>query len=1157
MFPQEMQQDWFALALISVTCAGLLETAMAAAEEAPASLHARPAKAATTAEPDLLWSPEPWHFERGLSVRYIDFENGDDAGPGTKVRPWKHHPWDQHATGNAKTSSGVHTYCFKKGVTYRGTLVARESGSPGNPIRLTVDPSWGSGEAGLYGSMKIQGGWKRCGDLDAPNIPEASRGETWYVDLDKSFVPRLLCEVRQGQITRLPIARSPNWEITNPDNPRSGWWEMTGRILEVKVSLDDARGFEKGDRVTGTGKWADRDENRDNIADSRNIVTEVDEDTIRIDSVAWRKGEIQSGAKITNGRVTATIKRVSSTWENYARFVDEKHLGRQDSDDYTGATLWAEGSNMPTPYPRKVLSFHPEENAIRAWCGAVDSGPTAYCRYYLEGLPQLLDAPGEWCYVEKGPHAGRLYLRLPDDRDPNQTVIEAAREHILIDIRNQSHIEVSGLALRFTNPIDPKWPSRPPLGRPYAAAIHLLGACSHINIHHCRIAHVGSAITGLPEKDGDVIDRIRIADNDVHDVDSSGIYFSATHHWLLVKEAAVRLIHFEVLRNRMCNVGSRVTEPKARGRDTIALHNVEMAEVAGNVIDRSWGVGIFVFGGADYQRGRAPRPLIRNLIHHNKVTNSLLSLQDFGGIASWQIGPNYIYNNISGNAVGYKHVHWRRFQEGELPLGKTRQENWHRRSCYGIGIYLDGQYKGYVFNNVVWGKNNDVNDPIYNSCAFNEAQGFMNTVFNNTFYNCGVGLHKGMLQHNRCYYLGNLMLDIGNYFVRQESSDEFLEYDSLAYVRNVFHGEPFKFGKIGRSDTEENTFATLSDWRKGVEQRGVMVPETGTRARSPQVKNARQHDFRPREDSAAVDHGAKVFVPWSLYAVVGEWGFYRHRADPTLILGENLNMNDEWRSRSMFHDIPRNDLRGHGIEASSFKPGLLEDWIDGALELDGVGQYCRLADADLRKGYHWHDPAEGVDGAYPDNKRVTVDMDANNFLIEVVFKTTPGLTHGGIVSKCDLRGYVLEIADGGVAKMSLHFGELRCWRCSAIAVNDGRWHHLIAEVDRTEPEGIRIYVDGSRADGPFDGSMDRTASLANTADFLVGKTPVGAAGRSEQYFAGQLDFLRVSRGTLADAETTIQELYQWEFDGPFLRDFYGRLPTGQRRDAGAVEYSGP
>jgi hypothetical protein len=39
----------------------------------------------------------------------------------------------------------------------------------------------------------------------------------------------------------------------------------------------------------------------------------------------------------------------------------------------------------------------------------------------------------------------------------------------------------------------------------------------------------------------------------------------------------------------------------------------------------------------------------------------------------------------------------------------------------------------------------------------------------------------------------------------------------------------------------------------------------------------------------------------------------------------------------------------------------------------------------------------------------------------------------------------------------------------------------------------------------------------------------------------------------AVARTTIEELYAWQFDGPFLRDFTGRKPVGERRDAGAIE----
>ena len=39
---------------------------------------------------DLVWAPEPFLFEKRKSVRYIDFENGDDSNDGlTKNAPWK------------------------------------------------------------------------------------------------------------------------------------------------------------------------------------------------------------------------------------------------------------------------------------------------------------------------------------------------------------------------------------------------------------------------------------------------------------------------------------------------------------------------------------------------------------------------------------------------------------------------------------------------------------------------------------------------------------------------------------------------------------------------------------------------------------------------------------------------------------------------------------------------------------------------------------------------------------------------------------------------------------------------------------------------------------------------------------------------------------
>jgi hypothetical protein len=47
--------------------------------------------------------------------------------------------------------------------------------------------------------------------------------------------------------------------------------------------------------------------------------------------------------------------------------------------------------------------------------------------------------------------------------------------------------------------------------------------------------------------------------------------------------------------------------------------------------------------------------------------------------------------------------------------------------------------------------------------------------------------------------------------------------------------------------------------------------------------------------------------------------------------------------------------------------------------------------------------------------------------------------------------------------------------------------------------------------------------------------------------------MRISLGTLADADTTIEELYAWEFDGPFLCDFTGRKRSGPSGSAGAID----
>jgi hypothetical protein len=55
-----------------------------------------------------------------------------------------------------------------------------------------------------------------------------------------------------------------------------------------------------------------------------------------------------------------------------------------------------------------------------------------------------------------------------------------------------------------------------------------------------------------------------------------------------------------------------------------------------------------------------------------------------------------------------------------------------------------------------------------------------------------------------------------------------------------------------------------------------------------------------------------------------------------------------------------------------------------------------------------------------------------------------------------------------------------------------------------------------------------------------------------RYLDGALEFLRIAQATLADDETTFEELFAWESDGPQMRDSTGYKPTGAC-NVGAIE----
>ncbi len=1021
---------------------------------------------------DLEWMPTPFEFQAGGSVRYIDFESGSDTNDGlSKQTPWKHHPWDPEAGGHAKACRGSHTYIFKQGVVYRGEMDAKESGTATAPIILTRDPSWGTGPAVICGSEAVTG-WKKGADNNL--IPEPEK--VWYVDLN--WAPRNVWIVgRDGAVTRIALARTPNWTVTDLDDIQSEWWT-----------------------------WKNPDKPFDNYA------------TI-------------------NGQ------------RRHLAF-DKEHINTgKPQDYYEGAIVWTtKGWVMGSPFQARVLAVDREKGSLTfpcQWGGAPAYKIIRGCRYYLEDKPHYLDSPGEFWFDKKG-NGGRLYLRLPGDQDPSTVRVEVAKRIRMIDSRGMSHVHVRGLTFRFTNiywnlTAAPYWVSHESIDVE-PGCVRLLSSGTDIQVTHCTFEHVHRGVRVKAMGPQDAVDGVVVEDNLFSDADAGGVELADGTTYGDVAAPTGRLYDVRVRRNKFDHIGIR---PDLFGQGgALVIKFAQTAEVAGNIFNRVCAQGIDVYG-AKPSGAATDRPFTRLLIHHNKAVDTLLNNDDFGGIETWQGGPAYVYNNISGNPGGYRN--W------DHVLSPDTEDR------FGHAYYLDGAFKNYHFNNIAWGKSKGPAGKLANTSAFQEIISYQNTFFNNTIYNFVRGSRRQEPQAGRVKFLGNIWQSMGLSVFRDADPAKTaagnagagrnpFALETNAYARNVFYDIGLGQG-FGVLEPSGRWLMTFPSFREALASYRPLAATVGVMAEQSPLRDPAAHDFRPSVDSAARDQGARVFVPWSLYETVGEWNFYPIPGDPTRILDEHWCMSPYYTGRDNYYQLPTYSLKGVNITLKDYENGPLENWTTGALHFNGRDQYAVLANEDINRavtpsaGRGKDSQSRTVSGADLRNPQIHT----SNFLIEAYFQTAPGQKDATLIQKMADAGYALYVNDAGGVSLAAKSGGVTATLASRRAVNDGQWHHVIAEADR-KAGTFTIYIDGRQdASGP---GLGADTSLANNADLYVGGTPQG------HNLDGTVDFLRIARGTLADSRTTVEELYAWEFHGPFLYDFTGRERPADGGYAGAIDSVG-
>jgi VCBS repeat-containing protein len=279
---------------------------------------------------------------------------------------------------------------------------------------------------------------------------------------------------------------------------------------------------------------------------------------------------------------------------------------------------------------------------------------------------------------------------------------------------------------------------------------------------------------------------------------------------------------------------------------------------------------------------------------------------------------------------------------------------------------------------------------------------------------------------------------------------------------------------------------------------------------------------------------------------VGEWNFYPAGDDPSRILDEHWYMTPYYYTRNDYYKQPMFPLTGINITKDNYVEGPLEDWTKGACTFNGENQYAICPNDQLNQTltipirFRWDKAGQKEDRKVTGKDFKSPQVWDSNFCVEAYFKTES--TDCVLVHKMAQSGYGLTIDESGKLLFTVKATRASSELKSRKTINDDKWHHVIAEADRFA-KTLTLYIDGQKdTSGPGIGNV----SISNDSDLFVCGTPNG------RYFKGTVEFLRISLGTLKDAKTDIQELYAWEFDGPFLRDFAGRKPRG-KRDAGALE----
>ncbi len=608
---------------------------------------------------------------------YYVAPDGDDSNVGSLAQPWR---TIQKA---ADTVSPGDTVLIQPGI-YRENIIITRSGTEQAPIIFRADDGGvqqGDEAVRLWGSEDSREMvWADLNDVacDATlfsQVAAANHDEIFCTDLSQwtedalHIVPDIVAQIDSGGgIQRLVKAREPDLKIETEWKHHEFWWAADG-----------------GTSTAGGG--------------SSTWLYDVTNDSA---PVGLESGNLASLGDLS-GATLFSVDNVTGFYLFRRHIKQMLPEGCTPNVDCTGIQIETANS---VEGRRADFDF------------GTKSGYGKFTKYFVEGLPQLLDQPGEWVY--DGP-TQKLYIW--SGQSPTTQHIEIAKRHYGLSFSDpneisasSSHIKVDGLSLDFINAnyrynsTSGKYLLKSMLNFNSLHPSRVQGALTSFNwrtdsnknlmFENLQITHSSNGLQIFQEAGENTrTSNVGLYNSEIAYIDGQAIRVHAEINESGTTFPAIE--QFSVINNHIHHIGFRPGDFWLDQGPTIHLATKGMKDVTlkGNVIEHTGQIGLAL-------QGSAPGEVIQNiLVEDNRIAKTCENSTDCAAFYLWGEADSFtdlvVVENIFEETLGWSYVINSCRPPYEISGAPSCEEDWWDGGAGGHGIYMDRAGGAAIYRNLL------------------------------------------------------------------------------------------------------------------------------------------------------------------------------------------------------------------------------------------------------------------------------------------------------------------------------------------------------------------------------------------------------------------------------------------------------------------------